>query len=767
MNVNSYFYLGFVCLFSITVNAKATNFSQKHPLIKNNSLSIPQLNQTVKIDGKLNDALWQSALKVSLDFETEPNENITPDVETTVYIAEDGNNLYVAFQSAEPDPSKIRAFYRDRDKVNEDDFVAITLDTFNDSTRAYQFYVNALGVQRDSIINSDNENDSWDAIWDSASEITKQGYNVEMAIPLQILSYPNIKQQNWGIGLLRVRPRDKRQKIQMKPQDRNNACSLCQLTKISGFVDSETTEKLLIIPSLTSNYEQKRAIVPQTNNGNDWQKSASNNEIGLDLEWGINVNSTLNLTYNPDFSHIEADSSQVTVNNQYALLYDEKRTFFLEGADYFDSPMRAIHTRSIADLDYGVKYTTKSNNHTLGLITGRDAVTNVVSPNQYHTASSIEQLSNYHVNSDSQALKNDFFISRYRYDLGGSSNIGAIATYRTTQSYKNMVIGTDAKYRVNDQDSITMQFLTSQTTLTTEQSTLTDNAYYLRYDHNQRDWYSFASYLSVGKDFRADLGFFNRFSHTKLVTGGGYIWYGEARDLFNRMILSGDWDMTKNDDGLKLEEELELYITLKGPMQSSLKFGGGLRDNVNSTTELNDSSSDYRLDTLYKEQFYRLDFEITPISGLYIDIALNLGDQIDYANNQLGDSKRAYLSIAYNLNRHLELNLDYAISTLDVSKQELFSTQIVNLKMNYLFDPKKSMRLTVQQSQVNRDPLLYQSSIVQTKTDKHALQLLFSYKFNPKTVFFAGYADAGFMDDEKSKLTRTERNLFMKFSYAL
>ena len=766
MNTNKFFPLLFSCLISIVISAKSNAFYQKDQIISDNVLSIPHTNQIIKVDGKLDDEIWLSALKVSLNYETAPNENIIPDVKTTVYLAEDGENLYVAFKSQDPEPDKIRAFYRDRDKVSNDDFVSIILDTYNDSTRAYQFYVNALGVQKDSVLNDDGENDSWDAIWESASEIHSRGYIVEMVIPLQILSFSDVKQQTWGINLLRIRPRDKRQQIQLSPDDRNNDCSLCQLTKFSGFDDVEPASKLLFIPSLTTNYRQDREQDPQTNSYSDWQKSDSSNELGIDVEWGVNVNSNLNITYNPDFSQIEADSSQLTINNQYALFYQEKRNFFLEGADYFDSPMRAIYSRSIADLDFGAKYTTKIDSHTIGVITGRDAVTNIVSPNQYHTATSIKQLSKDPTNSDKNTLKNDFLISRYSFDLGDSSNIGAIATHRTTDNYSNTVLGADTKYRLNDQNSITMQFLTSQTEYKYEHNTLTDQAYYLRYDHGERDWYSFASYMSVGQNFRADLGFFNRFSYAKLVAGGGYIWYGEATDFFNRMILSGDWDSTEDDDGRELEEELEMYFTLEGPMQSRLRFGGGQRDILNSTTAINNVEEEYRLDSLFNERFYRVNFDFTPMSGLYIDTALNAGEQIDYANNQLGDSKRADLSIAYNINRHLEMDVDFSFSTLDVSDGELFNTQTTDFKINYMFNTKTSLRLTFQQSKINRDPFLYKTRTVQEKTKSQALQLLFSYKFNPKTVVFVGYADAGFNNNEDIKFTKTERNFFMKFSYA-
>ena len=132
MNIKTCFKLLFGCLISLAASADTSDLPSKTKLIIDGSeseFSIPRVNQVAKIDGKLDDDLWRNALKVSLNYETAPSENITPDVQTTVYLAQDGENLYVAFLAQDPDPSKIRAFYRDRDQVSDDDFVAITLDT--------------------------------------------------------------------------------------------------------------------------------------------------------------------------------------------------------------------------------------------------------------------------------------------------------------------------------------------------------------------------------------------------------------------------------------------------------------------------------------------------------------------------------------------------------------------------------------------------------------------------------------------------------------
>ena len=172
-----------------------------------NPVSLASTDLPVIIDGVLDEAAWQDATVIKVNIETEPGENIPARVETVAYVMENGASLYVAFDARDPDPGAIRAFLRDRDSAWNDDFVGIVLDTYNDERRAFQFFVNALGVQMD-MTNDDvnkNEDSSWDAIWDSAGQINDDGFVVEMEIPLSQLRFPNTDgEQTWGIELLRI-----------------------------------------------------------------------------------------------------------------------------------------------------------------------------------------------------------------------------------------------------------------------------------------------------------------------------------------------------------------------------------------------------------------------------------------------------------------------------------------------------------------------------------------------------------------------------------
>ena len=149
----------------------------------------------IKIDGVLDDSAWSSSLRLTLDYEWFPGENSPAPVDTEVFLTYDDDNLYVGFRAQDPDPSAVRAHLMDRDEINtlvQDDHVLLMIDTFNDERRAFQFRVNPLGVQADAIFSEldASEDFSWDVLWESAGRLTQQGYEVELAIPMNQLRFP-------------------------------------------------------------------------------------------------------------------------------------------------------------------------------------------------------------------------------------------------------------------------------------------------------------------------------------------------------------------------------------------------------------------------------------------------------------------------------------------------------------------------------------------------------------------------------------------------
>ena len=667
---------------------------------------------------------------------------------TVAYLIENGENLYIAFDARDPDPSSIRAYLRDRDSAFHDDFVGIVLDTYNDQRRAFEFFVNPLGVQMDLTNDDVNgiEDESWDAIWDSAGRITDDGYIVEMEIPLNQLRFPHIDgKQTWGIDLLRFYPRDQRYRFSNNSIDRNRNCYLCQFGTIEGLENVKAGRDLEIVPTLTgfkTDSTDDPGVVPL-------QSGDTEIEAGVSIRWGITPDMTANLAINPDFSQVEADVAQLDVNNQFALFYPEKRPFFLEGADYFSTPIDAVFTRTVADPSVGAKLTGKRGNHTYGVFAAQDKITNLLLPGAF--------------GSDSMSLDQDntAFVGRYSRSFGDASSAGVLLTARDGDEYHNYVGGFDLRWKISDQHSVRAQVLRSDTQYPDEvatdfeqpQESFRGDAIHASYEYNSRNWFAYANYDNLSSGFRADSGFVPQVDINQKEIGVGHIWHGTDDNWWTRIRFNGDWDIAHDDSGRMLEREIEGYLGVGGPMQSWIQIGGLSRDTLWD-------------DVLYKEQKLSLYTRFQPKGGLLLGVFVRYGDQVDFANSRLGDQLRLQPFVQWNINRHLFLKAEATLLQLDTKQGEkIFDADVYDVRLTWQFSRRSFVRVTTQIQNIDRNLDVYVDE-VDSESRRVGRQLLYSYKLNPQTVFFLGYSDNYMDDDDLRGLEETNRTLFMKIGYA-
>ncbi|MDB0051523.1 carbohydrate binding family 9 domain-containing protein [Gammaproteobacteria bacterium] len=711
-----------------------------------NNYNIPRVDIKPRIDGQIDQGEWSQATRIPVNIETNPNDNVPAEVEALALLMEDGEVLYVAFIALDPDPDQIRAFYRDRDSMWNDDWVSIVLDTFNDERRAFEFFANPYGVQADAIqddVNGD-EDESWNAIWNSAGQINEDGYVVEMAIPMKQLRFtPSETNQTWGIDLVRFYPRDRGTRIANNPRDRNISCYICQISKADGFANLTRSRNLEIIPTITSTAVENRNPAM-----GGWVSETVDAEGSLDVRWGISQDLYLNATLNPDFSQVEADSAQLDINNTFSLFFPERRTFFLDGADYFDTFERLVHTRNISDPDYGLKITGKNGDHTYALLTANDVATSFLIPRSL--GSSVASLGE---------VESKVAIGRYRFDIFENSTIGALITDRRADGYNNTVSSVDAVLRPTEQDSISIQSMHSSSDYPApiqsqygQAGSLSDTSQRLEYRHNDRRWDWRLGYTDMGDDFRADLGFVNRVDFKFVVATVGHTWRGESDDFFNLIRVALDYDRTQDQSGLQLEEEFEVFLNMSGPKQSFLSglFGG---------------SETYWNGKYFDEQFNQLRVGFTPRANLRLSALIRVEDIVDFANTRLGRSKRFGPSVNYRWGKHLELDLDHTLQQFDADGGRLFTANLTDLKTTYQFNARSFLRFTLQYTDNKRNQDLYVRS-VQARTKQLTTQLLYSYRFSAATRFFIGYSDAGFQNDTYDAIEKTNRTVFAKFSYA-
>jgi hypothetical protein len=705
-------------------------------------MNIPHVAGKAKIDGVLDEPVWQQAHQFELVYESKPGDNTPAGVKTTVYIGENGEHLLVAFVAEDPDPKQIRAFLRDRDSAYNDDFVGMNLDTFDDQRRAYEFYVNPYGAQMDLIYNGNNgeEDASWDGLWDAVGKITATGYIVEIEIPFSTLRFQKSKDiQQWGADFVRFRPRSQRYRFSNNKLKRNDPCYLCNVGKLRGFGGIHPGSNLEIAPTVTVSYNQQRpdAVVP-------FQSEGIKVDGGLDVKWGPSPNMTLNATINPDFSQVEADSAQLDINNTFALFFEEKRPFFLEGKDYFNTPNTIVYTRNVNDPDAGLRVTGQSGNQTYGVFVAHDRLTDLLLPGVFGS-----RLVRYDGVSNDAAF-------RYRYDfpgnssLGGNASLGAIATVRNGYDYRNVVEGVDGRWQ-KGAHTVIAQWLHSSTQDPGEASSSGGDAHTFEYNYDSRNWRVYAGQNQFDDGFRADLGFIGQVGFKQEFAGVNRLWYGDADASITQMRLSLRWSLSRDTAGQVLNHFHGIQGSMNGPLLSYAEAG-------------HDQFDRYWNGVVFHESINRMYANFTPISGLTLGLFVRHGDKVDFANTRLATVTTIEPEITANIGKSLSIQLDHNYERLSRDGGDVYVANLTDLRISYQFSLRQRLRVALLRGDVQRDPALYGFPVRERSLSVNS-QLIYSYKVNPRTALYAGYAD-GYFGDQLNPLFQTDRTLFIKIGYA-
>jgi hypothetical protein len=725
-----------------------SQYAQSEQVTKVESLSIPHTDKHIDIDGELNDEAWQQALSIDLNIVNNPWDNKPSPVKTTAKVIENGQYLYVSFLADDPNPENIIGFLGDRDTKWGDDIVGIKLDTFNSRRLTYEFFVNPFGVQNDSISNevTGDVNDLWDGIWHSYGKITDKGFQVEIAIPFHILNFEQGEhEKTWAMELVRLYPRDERLRISHMKIDRDNNCWVCQMPEAKGFKAAKIGRNLTLTPYVIADRNETKDIYSES----DWQ-GKNDADAGLDVRWGITPNTSLSATINPDFSTVESDAGQLSVNTTYSLFYDEKRRFFLENADYFNSNYNLIYTRNIADPNFGVKLTGRQKNHAYGIFITDDEQTNFIEPG--NTGSRLVSL----------AQKSKNIAANYRYNVSDSFSIGTTSTLRDSDDYRNFMGAIDAKYRFDDSNSLLAQVLYSDTDYNTNFS---GQAYKVDFKHRSEYWEFNAIHQQLSDDFRADLGFMTKANFKEDTLKLTRLFYGERDDFWSEMQFFANWDIQHSTENEFIEKSINGGARFYGPMLSFIeakiitadKIGLRFNNASNAITGNTTRFSESQLDIYAKFQ---------PLSRFDISVGATLGDKIDYANNRLGDFQEYYTYGTFYATDHLSIDIYLRNQQLDTDAGYVFKANLIDARIAYQFDVRSYLKLNLVYSDVDRNPLNNPHSFYSKKDRSLSTQLIYSYQLNPQTVFFLGYSDSSYQDDDLTKLEREQRTFFTKVSYA-
>jgi hypothetical protein len=444
---------------------------------------IPRVEASVRIDGVLDEPAWAQAARLTGFWQYQPVDGRPAEEQTEILVWYAPDAIHFGIIAHDKVPSAIRASSADRDNIDNEDYVVLDIDTFHDRRRAFFFGVNPLGVQSDgvrsegagqasSLIPGSTDKNP-DFVWDSKGRLTGSGYEIEIRIPFKSLRYPGGERQTWGFNVTRVVQRTGYTDTWTDVR-RANASFIGQEGAIGGLHDLRHGVTVEAQPFVTAAANGVRNDLTGAFDRDDVDPDA-----GLNLRLGF-TSYALDATLNPDFSQVESDEGQVTVNERFALFFPEKRPFFLEGIELFGTPQTLVYTRRIVNPKAGAKFTGKFGQLGVAHLTAVDDT------------------------DDGDAW---FNVTRLRRDFGRNSIAGITFTNRDQGSAHNRVLAGDFRY-VWGLYYAQVQYGASWTS--DGGRTVRAPIWQAEYDRTGRSWGFNYLLRGIGEGFDAQAGFVNR-----------------------------------------------------------------------------------------------------------------------------------------------------------------------------------------------------------------------------------------------------------------
>ncbi len=705
----------------------------------------------IELSGKLDDPNWMLAQPVSLQYEVTPGENTPATQQTTVRVVYNDQYVYFGFDCKDTHPDEIRAHLTDRDKPWDDDWVLVVLDTYGDYQRSYEFLVNPYGVQADLLRTGNNEDDRFDAQWESAASLDSTGWTAEMAVPFKSLRFPSKPDQRWVVEFIRNYPRASRVQIAWDKSDRNNPCLPCQAGIIEGIRDIQNSASSIdLLPYFLG--QQNGSLNDQSNPGSGFENGKLTGRVGGGIGYAPTADFAVEGVINPDFSQVESDATQISVNSNFALFYPEKRPFFLLGADLFQNNTQTYYSRTINNPLFATRVIGKAGSLSFAYLTASDRNTPFIIPG--------EETSDY-IATNLSSVSN---VARVRYDFGKENFLGGMVITRNTgESAHNYLGGVDWNYKflenwyfngelfysdtkeVND----TTIFSSTRTFGSTGNDASFDGEQYggssaeLSLQRNARDYSFSLQYLDKSPTFQAQDGYVPNNDLRTAILNQQYTFYPNSA-LLDQWSLSLNTGLHYNYDGIRKEKWAlpDLYLQLKS------------QTNVNITYfAVNDE--------LYHEvQFDRINrTEITinsrPASILTLSFDGSFGRFIKRTDPvDLGRGHNITLSAQVRPTSQLEVDFSYERARLlNLTGDQLFyDGYIARITTIYQFTKEIFLRVIGQYDEFGNDIEIYP---------------LLSYKLNPYTIFYAGSTDNLTDFGDPFGTQTTSREYFIKFQYLI
>jgi hypothetical protein len=670
----------------------------------------------------------------------EPGDQVPVSEPTKAFLSYDRENLYVAFVCRTSDPSSIRARLARRESIFDDDWVAVHLDPFQERQRAYMFFSNPIGIQADGITSEGSGDDmSFDAVWGASGRLTADGYVVLMSIPFKSLRFPSGSDPRaWGIALQRQIPTRSESSFWPGITRRVNGFA-SQFGELDGLSGVSPGRNVQVIPYGT--FAGARLL--------DETSAAKSTETqvrgGIDAKVVLRDKFTVDATVNPDFSQVESDEPQVTINQRFEVFFPEKRPFFLENSDYFQAPITLFFSRRVRDPQLGARVTGRAGRWAIGALAMDDR-----QPGRAVAA------------TDSAAGDRTFNgLFRARRDFANQSRVGFMLTRRDFGPSSNSVGSIDTRVRLNRQWFAEGQALFTRDMALEGTAPVNGGGLWAALHRSGRKFTDDVFYQDLTQGVRARLGFIPRTDIRQVQQFATFRWrpkHGPVTQHGPNMFVQGTWDHsgTLQDWIVRFPYNLQIGQTFFFARHARMmeRFAG-----VN-----------------YQEWENVASVDSSVLRWMSVGVGYSSGTRPNFfpppgVAPSLADFTDASLGLTFRPSSRLLLDETYIYSRLSQPGASIFDNHIARSKVNYQFSRALSIR-----GIIDYNAILPNESLVALERRKHlAADALLTYLVHPGTALYVGYTDGydnlrrapadGILMPGGAPTLSTGRQVFVKSSY--
>ncbi|HWE83796.1 MAG TPA: carbohydrate binding family 9 domain-containing protein [Terracidiphilus sp.] len=642
---------------------------------------------------------------------------------TEVWMGHTKTALYFVFICFDRQPGQIRGHLARRENILMDDNVSVLLDTFEDRRKGILFSVNPAGVQADATWTENNQPDySYDQVWDSEGRVTREGWMALIAIPFRSIRFRPLE-ANWGVVFMRNLPRNSESDFWPRVAA-NISGVLSQEGALKGMEGLTGSHNFQLNPYVLGQNERTLINIDPLNPY--FSQRRLEGTAGGEVKAILRDSIVLDGTINPDFSTVESDQPQFTVNQRYPVYFPELRPFFLENANYFITPLTLVYTRNIVHPEYGARVTGKVHNTNLGLFTIDDREPGeTVAP------------------GDPLHLKRAMIaVGRVSQDFGKGSSIGAVYTDDEFGQGWNRIGGFDFTARVNNAWTVMGQMVESSTMGDRDSGTppayAAGPAADVQLQRSGHSFNMFSEYEDISAGFQTQLGFLQtsniRSDHTHLT----YQWFPkkswvQSYGLEENLNLA--WDHNENRvyhyttvDPFLLLAHNTVIAPLFGENSDTLgpQNGYGFPSNHNFTENFIGFVS-------RGEPVPQLNYNLVTIRGgnvNYNPVAGSLPFLLNQQTVQLLFTLQPLRPLTAD-NTYL-LDRDFAVS----NGAFVYESQTFRTKLNYQFTRALSARVIVEYDSTLANPA--ETSLLRS-SKQIGSQALLTWLPHPGTAVYVGY----------------------------